>query len=424
MTQRPNSGVGALIVGGAQGSLAVARSLGRRGIPVFFVTHDHQLTRFSRYMRSSATWAGPDRPEAADELLELGRRHRLEGYVLIPGGDAEVRLVAQQRAKLESVYKVTTPDWETARWTLDKRLTYERAAALGIDHPWSLYPRGAADIAGVEFRYPLILKPTIRYDINAFTLAKAWRIDDHETLLSRCNQAFALVGEKGVVLQELIPGGGATQYSYAAVWDRGRPVASLVARRTRQYPIDFGYSSTLVQTVECDAVEQAAVHFLKSLNYSGLVEVEFKYDSRDQRYKLLDVNARTWTWISLGGLAGVDFAYMLWQLATGEPVTPATANSGATWMYFSRDIIAACQEMLARRLSLSGYLKSLRPPLTFAVFAKDDPTPGIVDLPLLGWRLVTRRLPMILAEVSSSLLQWLGAARATLLSKRRYFRVF
>ncbi len=423
MTQRSTSG-GALVVGGAHGSLGVARSLGRRGIPVFYLTHDHQLPRFSRYTRSSAAWAGPERSEAADDLLELGRRHRLEGYVLIPGGDAEVRLIAQNRAKLSSTFGVTTADWETARWALDKRLTYERAASLGIDHPWSFYPRNSMDVARLDCRFPVVLKPTTRWDVNAFTLAKAWRIDDRDALLSRYSQALALAGENGVVLQEMIPGDGSTQYSYAAVWDRGQPVASLVARRTRQYPIDFGYSSTLVQSIEFDEIERAAVRFLKSLDYSGLVEVEFKYDCRDRRYKLLDVNVRSWTWISLGGIAGVDFPYILWRLANGETVTPVRGRPGATWMYFSRDVVSACQEMAARQISPMTYLSSYRPPLTFATFSMDDPVPGIIDLPLLAWRLITRRLPLMASTFQSSLLKLLNGARSALLGKRNDHKAF
>ena len=82
-----------------------------------------------------------------------------------------------------------------------------------------------------------------------------------------------MVGERAIVLQELIPGSGSAQFSYAAVWHRGAPVASLVARRTRQYPVEFGYTSTFVETVEQSEVEDAACRFLRSLDYSGLVEV-------------------------------------------------------------------------------------------------------------------------------------------------------
>ena len=94
-----------------------------------------------------------------------------------------------------------------------------------------------------------------------------------------------------------------------------------MARRTRQYPIDFGYTSTFVETVEQKDVEEGACRFLSSINYSGLVEVEFKRDHRDGCYKLLDVNARAWTWNALGSIAGVDFAHVLWRLAMGETLS-------------------------------------------------------------------------------------------------------
>lgn len=401
---------GALIVGGAHGGLAVARSLGRHGIPVFFLTHDNRITRYSRYTTSSAIWAGPERPHAANDLLRIGHDHRLEGCVLFPGGDAEVQLIAQNHAKLAASFRVTTPDWETSRWALDKRLTYQHAASVGIASPRSFHPRNRMEVVRLECRFPLVLKPALRNSVNAFTLAKAWQVDDRSALLDAYDQAVALVGHDGIVFQELIPGGGEAQFSYAGVWDRGRPVASLVARRARQYPINFGFTSTLVESVDCPDVAAAGEKFLEALDYSGIVEVEFKYDSRDRAYKVLDVNARTWTWAALGGAAGVDFPYMLWQLAVGEGVVPARGRPGATWMHASRDFVAACQEMAVGRTTLAAYLKTFRRPLVFAAFAGDDPLPGLMDLPLLAARLVTRRLPLM----AHRFVQWLPRAFARL----------
>ena len=47
---------GALILGGAHGSLAIARSLGRHGISIFFLTHDHPIAKFSRYTGRHGSW--------------------------------------------------------------------------------------------------------------------------------------------------------------------------------------------------------------------------------------------------------------------------------------------------------------------------------------------------------------------------------
>jgi D-aspartate ligase len=396
----PQEGCGALVLGGSHGALAVLRSLGRHGIPVWFASNDNVLARLSRYARKGLSWPGPNAAGAADFLLELGRRHGLFGWVLIPCADEEARLISQNYAALSRMFRVRTPPWETMRWAYDKHRMNERAAALGLDLPRSFAAAGRQDLADADIRFPAILKPAVKHHGNAFTLAKAWRADDRAALLARYDDAVALVGADAVVVQELIPGRGAAQFSYAAVWDRGRPVASLTARRTRQYPIDFGYTSTFVETTARADVEHAARRFLDSLGYDGLVEVEFKYDARDGALKLLDVNARAWTWIALGERAGVDFPHLFWQLAMGEAVPSARGAPGVGWMHASRDIVAACQEMAAGYLAPRDYLASLRGPLQFAAFAPDDPLPGVLDVPMALGRFFTKRLPAALRRAS------------------------
>ncbi len=386
---------GALIIGGAHGSLAVARSLGRQGISSCFVTDDHPLPGFSRYARHSLSWPGPGHDQALAELLGLGRSYRLEGWVLFPGGDAEVRFVAQNHAALATMFRLTIPPWETVQWACDKRLTYQRAASLGIAIPRPYAAQSLDQLADQELRFPLVLKPAARGSDNAFTRAKAWRVEDRPALLSLYPRAAALVGEQAVVVQELIPGTGAVQFSYAAVWDQGRPVASLVARRGRQYPIDFGYTSTYVETVEQPEVETAACRFLASLNYSGLVEIEFKFDARDGCHKILDVNPRCWTWIALGAAAGVDFPHMLWRVAMGESLPPARGWAGVAWSHMPPDLLAVCRELWAGTLTTRAYMRSLGRCQVFASFAADDPLPGLVELPLVLRRVLARRFGRI-----------------------------
>jgi len=390
------AGCGALVLGGSHGALAVVRSLGRHGIPVWFASDDNVLARLSRFTRKGLSWLGPNAAGAADYLLELGRRHDLLGWVLIPCADEEARLISQNHAALSHMFRVRTLPWETMRWAYDKHRMNERAAALGLDLPRSFSAGNRQDLANADLRFPVILKPAVKHDGNAFTLAKAWRADDRAALLARYDEAAALVGADAVVVQELIPGRGAAQFSYAALWDRGRPIAALTARRARQYPIEFGYTSTFVETVAHAEVERAACRFLHSLGYDGLVEVEFKHDDRDGRLKLLDVNARAWTWIALGGRAGVDFPHLFWRLAMGEAVASARGAPGVGWMHASRDIVAACQEIAGGHLAPRDYLASLRGPLQFAAFAADDPLPGILDVPLALARFFTKRLPAAL----------------------------
>ena len=375
---------GALIVGGAHVSIGLARSLGRHGIPVWLLAN-HPIPTFSRYVQRSFAWPGADHADGVATIIELATRHGLNGWVLFATGDQDMRMIAQNHALLASQFRVATENWDTVQWMYDKRLTYQRAASLGIDCPWSFQPRDLDDVQRLDCRFPVILKPAYRKGADEFTQAKAWKADDRAALLSLYQRAAALVGNDAVIVQEWVPGNGEAQFSYAGLWNRGEAIVSLVARRTRQHPIDFGRSSTFVETVEQAQVEELACRFLKSIDYTGVVEVEFKYDRRDRQYKLLDVNGRFWTWNSLGALAGVDFPYLAWRQALGQTISPARGKTGVAWMHASRDIVAAYQEISRGTLTLSNYLKGFRQPLAFANFALDDPLPAIVELPVAVW---------------------------------------
>jgi len=101
--------VGAIVLGGAHGSLEIARSLGRRGIPVWLVTADNPLASLSRYVERSLTWPGPRHEEAAEFLIALGRRCALDGWVLFPGSDEDLRFVAQNHNALGTIFTLVTP---------------------------------------------------------------------------------------------------------------------------------------------------------------------------------------------------------------------------------------------------------------------------------------------------------------------------
>jgi D-aspartate ligase len=152
---------GALILGGAHGSLAIARSLGRRDIPVWLVTSDNPLATLSRYVDRNFFWPGPDWDGAVAYLADLAECHRLKDWVLFAGGDAEVQFVAQNHKALGAFFVLTTPSWDVVRWTIDKRAMNSRATELGLVQPLSRYPRTRDDLTNLGMRYPVVIKPTV-----------------------------------------------------------------------------------------------------------------------------------------------------------------------------------------------------------------------------------------------------------------------
>ncbi|NSX87837.1 polysaccharide deacetylase family protein [Agrobacterium tumefaciens] len=384
---------GVVIVGGAHGTLALARSLGALNVPVYYLTHDSPLPGCSRFVRETIRWAGPHDAGALPFLRQMADKHGLKGCLLVPSGDGEVQLVAQHREELSSLYKIILPDWTALQWLCEKPLLYQRAAELGVSIPRTYALASAADIDTLDILFPVILKPNMGGGDTTIARAKVIRADDRHALKTAFADASGEIGAGNVVVQELIPGGGESQFSYAALWLNGDPVAEFTARRARQYPVDFGYTSTRVEVVDNGEAVDAGRKILKSAGHSGLVEAEFKLDGRDGKLKLLDVNPRPWSWFGLCSAAGIDLGALLWRVANGEPVgQPGNVRQGVSWSYLVRDAVAAFT--LARRGQgkIRDYFASLGKIRSWAAFAPNDPLPGLIDLPLTVSRVVRKRL--------------------------------
>ena len=385
--------IGALVMDADYRGLAVVRSLGRRGIPVWVLQHgDQLLATLSRFNRRTVNWPSQDEEESVNFLVRLAERENIRNWLLFPTGDEGAALVARHHQKLSEHFQLTTAPWEVLQWLYDKRLTYRLAAKLGVHHPWTLYPTSRDQVAESDFQFPVILKPAYRTSFNRFTASKAWRVDTPEELLARYDEAKTLVDPGALMIQEVIPGGGESQFSYTALCRDGEPLASLTAKRIRQIPMDFGRASTFVETIDDEETAATAAHLLRALRYTGIVEVEFKRDPRDGKLKLLDINPRVWGWHSLCASAGVDYPYLLWLLTVGEPVPRTKAGVGVRWVRMSTDAPTAIREILRGRLSLRDYLRSVRSPLSTAIYAPDDPLPGVLEIPLLAYLLGKRVL--------------------------------
>ncbi len=366
------------------------------------INHDHPLAGLSRYVRRKFRWEGPDAPDALERLLEIGQVNGLQDWVLFAGSDSDVRFASKNREALSKIFRVTSPPWEITRLSDDKRLLYRYAESIGLDCPRSDAPQSGEEISLLEGPFPMVLKAATQGRRNALTMEKCWKAADREELIRLCDSALALQGRDGVIVQEFIPGGGEHQFSYAAVWNDGAPIASLVARRRRQLPIDFGFTSTFVETIENATIESVAEKLLTSLCFSGLVELEFKFDAREGRYKLLDFNNRAWTWISLGAAAGVDFPYLNYLIAIGAHPPAARGQSGAVWMHVARDLTSVALLKMAGKLRIADYLKCWRRPRAWATFAWDDPLPSVLEPPLTLYRALRLRGPAVFRKASSS----------------------
>ena len=384
--------VGAVVVGGDYQGLGIVRSLGRQNVPVCVMDDEFSISRYSRYCKHFEKVPNlRDERVVVDTVLEIGKRLGCNGWVLYPTREELVAAFSRNREELGKVFRVPTPEWDSVQWAWDKRNTYRRAAELGIPTPRTYYFNHVEQLSELsDLAPPFAVKPAIKEHFFYSTKAKAWRADSHTELRELFQKAVELAGPGEIMVQELIPGGGSQQFSYCAFFREGEAIGRMVARRWRQHPLQFGRASTYVETVEVPILQDLSERFLKAINYYGLVEVEYKLDPRDSVYKLLDVNARTWGYHSIGARAGVDFSYMLYADQTGLSVAHCTGQPGIGWVRMTTDLPAALMAILGRDLNLGSYLRSLLNCNVEAVFSPEDPWPGIAEVCLVPYLAIKR----------------------------------
>jgi D-aspartate ligase len=383
--------VGAVVLGGDYQGLGIVRSIGRKGYPVSVIDDEFSISRFSRFTTFHDRVASlRDEQHVVDALLEVATRRSLDGWVLFPTREEIVAALSRNLSVLQTRFRIPTPPWDVIRWAYDKRNTYELAERLGIPTPRTWYFERAEDAASISAEPPYAVKPAIKERFLHATKAKAWRADSRAELRDLFEAAAAIVGPREVLVQEIVPGDGRHQFAFCAFFKDGDSLGSLVARRTRQHPPEFGRASTFAETVDLPVLEERSKRLLRAIDYYGLVEVEYKRDPRDGEYKLLDVNPRTWGYHTIGEPAGVDFPYLLFADQLGLGVGPKRGAAGVKWLRLTTDLATAIHLLIRRNLNLRTYLRSLVAADTEAVFSRDDPLPALAEVLLIPYLMVKR----------------------------------
>jgi D-aspartate ligase len=385
------SKVGAVVVGGDFHGLGIMRSLGRHGIPVCVVDDEYSIGRFSRYATHSVRAPNlRDPAQVVEFLLAIGRKMNLQGWVLFPTRDELVEAFSRNKSALSEVFRVPTPEWDVVKWACNKWNTYSLAEKIGIPIPKTWCPKTVADIDAIDTTFPVCIKPAVKVEFFYATKAKAWRAENRDELKSMFEKALTHVGSSEVLVQEIIPGDGHTQFSSCVFFKDGDALATMEAQRWRQHPPEFGRAATFVESLDLPEIVEPTLRLLREMNYYGLVEVEYKLDHRDGKYKLLDVNTRTWGFHALGASAGADFSYLQFADQIGETVEPCHGRAGVGWIRMVTDIPTSISGIVHGRLGLNTYLSSLKEFSVESVYGSEDILPTLAEIALIPYLAVKR----------------------------------
>jgi D-aspartate ligase len=384
----PGEKLGAIVIGGHFQGLGLLRSLGRKNIPVYLLDQGQCIGRFSKYVTkfSKCPDVKKDESRFLEFLINLGAEENLSGWVIYPNDDEMVSFLARYKERLEEYYRVSTPHWDSVKYAYDKALTCSIAEKCGIPIPKTFYPESNRELEQTDLEFPVIIKPSIKEPFYSRTSKKAILVKDRGQLIEEYTKAVkALAPSQTLMVQEFIPGGTKNLFSVGCLCRDGRLLAKVMACRLRQHPMDFGHATTYARTVNIPEMVEMAVTILSAMDFHGLAEIEFMHDSRDGKYKLIEINARPWGWHTIAIAAGVDLPYLSYLDMLGEEVRQNGFTEGIKWIHLVTDIPTAASELLKGRMKFAEYFGSLKGKKEFAVWSREDPMPFIAELVLLPY---------------------------------------
>lgn len=360
------------------GSLAIARTLGRWGVPVYGVHDGPTPAARSRYFRQVHQVQGPlDQPGLLPELRRVAEG--LGGRpLLMATGDGSALLVEDHADELRDLFVFPHQPAGLARRLSDKWAMYELCLAHGVPTPVTARVETAADVDDMVERtgLPVVFK--------AIDGALADAAGMQRTVITRTlddsHRAFdELVGTgegSNYLLQEYVPGGADSVWMLDGYFDAAsRSLLSITGQKVHQCPPGTGPTSLGVCVANAD-VADSTHRFMSAVGYRGILDCGWRYDERDGAYKLLDVNPRVGATFRLFTDAnGLDVVRAAYLDLTGQAVEAGDPVPGRRWVAEPNDVISF---MLSRHNGAPGPLswaRDYRGVTEAAWWATDDVVP-------------------------------------------------
>ncbi len=367
------------------GGLAVTRTLGRAGVPVYGVHEDRLAPAgLSRYATGRFVWptAGEDahQRQLLDGIASVAERIGRPA-LLVPTDDHAAIFVGDHADVLRRWFLFPDLSPAVVRCVTDKAALHQRCVALGVPAPSATVVTTDADLDAFATHgvFPVVAKRSRPWLLRTGRRARSTRI------VPCADELRGLDISTPLLLQEHIPSSCGEDWLFHGYCDqRSECVVAFTGRKVRSFPPGAG--ETAYGRSEANlALETEARALCQRLGFRGVMSLDYRYDRRDGQYKLLDFNPRTGAIFRLFQTnAGVDVVHALHLDMTGREVPAGHPILGRVVVVEGYDARACRAERRAGALTAGGWISSWRSVQETAWWASDDVAPALVALGRVG----------------------------------------
>jgi D-aspartate ligase len=361
------------------GGLGAVRTLGRMGVPAYAMVEDRFTpTALSRYLAGRficPTTGAEDASELVSILLQIGRAIGCPTVALAEGDEAAV-LLAENADRLAECFVLPPVPPALPRRLADKDGLHQMCQELGVPTPRTLSPANRAELLAVsrEWGFPLVLK-----DKEPFTKLRASAMG-HTTVVHDEAELLALCGETqcpSVIVQEHIPLDIAEEwFTHLYCSAGGVPRLVFTGRKLRSWPPETGLT-TRARSRPNSTLTTLAAELCRAIGYCGIADLDWRFDRRDGRYKLVDFNPRFGQQFRLFSTAQeLDVVRAMYLDLTGQRIPEVSQMHDRGFIVGNLDAVSVTvTAWRERRLPAALPRRNLER----AWLTRDDPLPAVAE---------------------------------------------
>ena len=306
----------ALILGGHVNGYSIVNELYDSGIrDIALFDYGRSISRFSNKVKYVSR-IDMNSKSLFNKLTELNDKYKK--IIIFPTDDFHIEALYEIYADISSFCYIPFND-NNIIFSLDKNNQYKVCEEIGVPYPKSINVTNVDDLLEYgDMVFPMIIKPTTRKDLDT-NVFRTLFIDNMEALEFNKPTIKSLLDD-GItfILSEYIPGDDTNIYAYTCFRSQeGNILNEWSGKKLTQYPDNYGVVSSASHEADLIVEEQGRV-LCDALDAFGIVEPEFKFDKRDNKYKLMEVNLRSMMWHRVGSISGFNLHETMYKYACGK----------------------------------------------------------------------------------------------------------
>ncbi|MAZ90117.1 MAG: carboxylate--amine ligase [Cellvibrionaceae bacterium] len=316
----------------SQIGLCIVRELGKKGCRVIAIgKSEDSIGLSSRYVYERHVI-----PNALTESEKVTRLNRINSQNqpinLLCISESDILFFNRVKSQLENIIPLVPSSVEMNK-VLNKSVTIGAAERVGILTPKSISIDKLEDINSHldSLEFPVVLKWSNPLAVIKEAAKAGIRIEKL-LYIYNSNQLIETLKRYSILrhyplIQEYISGYGLGQFFFM---HDGECLLRFQHRRLHEWPPEGGYSSLCESTPlqQHSALQNQSIALLKTLNWSGVAMVEYRYDEAKNTAVLMEINGRFWGSYPLAYHSNALFAWYTYKILglgespESEPISP------------------------------------------------------------------------------------------------------